>query len=322
MFQSFTSFSSDGMSESDTSKDESASPHVTSPPSILSPSRPGTTMSHSVGVGASHGRGAGIQSEAILEVPELEENLPCSSNVGKGEDIEQSGGSTLFSPGSGGSTSSPTATGAGDPGRQTRRSPHRKSRAMSSAQLNLQHFLDSTANAARRSSLAIRPLLTEMKREEVNPHTPQFLTVSASFSARDRSRSPSPFPPVPGEGHLSYLSSIQPDHQRLDPSPNRAGECTSPSGIRSPRYSLDVKSLPSYLARKRSSITFGAKILSNLVEGKKTHIYKFHHHLFLPFLLFFSFPSYSSFSPIFTLLSLSKSNRFIHPFRSLSPYYV
>lgn len=290
MFQSFTSFS-DGMSEIDTSKDESASPHVMSPPAILSPSRPGTTMSHGVGGGGPHGRGPGIQSEAILEVPEFEENLPSSSNVGKEEYIEQhSGGSTLFSPGSGGSTSSPTAAApAYPPPGQTRRSPHRKSRAMSSAQLNLQHFLDSTANAARRSSLAIKPLLTEMKREDVNPHTPQFLTVSASFSARDRSRSPSPFPPVPGEGHLSYLSSIQPpDHQRLDPSPSRAGGSISPSGIRSPRYSLDVKSLPSYLARKRSSITFGAKILSNLVEGKKkTHIYKFDFFPFYSLLFFF-----------------------------------
>lgn len=295
MFQSFTSFSSDGMSETDTSKDESASPHVLSPPTILSPSRPGTTMSHG---GSPHGRGPGIQSQAILEVPEFEENLPSSSNVGKEEHIEQqSGGSTLFSPGSGGSTSSPTAAAPAYPPAQTRRSPHRKSRAMSSAQLNLQHFLDSTANAARRSSLAIKPLLTEMKREDVNPHTPQFLTVSASFSARDRSRSPSPFPPVPGEGHLSYLSSIQPpDHQRLDPSPSRGGESTSPSGIRSPRYSLDVKSLPSYLARKRSSITFGAKILSNLVEGKESHIYKFDHHLFLSFFTLLFLPSYIAFS--------------------------
>ena len=72
-----------GMSETDASKDESASPHVVSPPSILSPSRPGTISHCTLG----SIRGPGIQSQAIPEVPEIEENLPSSSNVeGTGEE--------------------------------------------------------------------------------------------------------------------------------------------------------------------------------------------------------------------------------------------
>ena len=111
----------------------------------------------------------------------------------------------------------------------------RRNRAMSSAHLS--HFLGSTASAARRS-LALRPA------PPMPTVTPQFLTVSPAFSVRDQSRSPSPAaPPI-----LSPIGR----------SPLRSGA----------RHSIDVRNFPSYLQRKRTSLTLGAtKILHDLTEG-------------------------------------------------------
>lgn len=106
----------------------------------------------------------------------------------------------------------------------------KRDRAMSSAHLT--QFLGSKAAAARRS-LAIKPLM------ESTPNAPQFLTVSPAFNPRDRSRSPSP---------------------------SSAFTATKRSTA---RHSIDVRNFPSYLQRKRTSLTFGAgKMLESLVEGK------------------------------------------------------
>ncbi|KAI1285259.1 hypothetical protein HDE_11907 [Halotydeus destructor] len=84
-----------------------------------------------------------------------------------------------------------------------------------------------------------RRMSTTARRDSVNPNTPQFLTVSSTFTTRSRSRSPSP------------LDSLR---------------------LRGARHSIDVRTLPSYLARKRQSISFGTKnILGNLVEGELAH---------------------------------------------------
>ena len=92
----------------------------------------------------------------------------------------------------------------------------------------LTHFLESQASAARRS-LALKAV------PAVTSTTTQFLTVSPAFNV---SRSPSPATQIP-------LAS-------------RART----------RHSIDVRNFPSYLQRKRTSLTLGAgKILENLVEG-------------------------------------------------------
>lgn len=94
---------------------------------------------------------------------------------------------------------------------------------------HLTQFLGSTASAARRS-LALRPA------PAMPTVTPQFLTVSPAFQVRDQSRSPSP----------------------SSPAYRRSG----------PRHSVDVRNFPSYLQRKRTSLTLGAaKILDNLTQG-------------------------------------------------------
>lgn len=93
---------------------------------------------------------------------------------------------------------------------------------------HLTHFLGSTASAARRS------LALKASPDLMSAATPQFLTVSPGFSVRDQSRSPSPA--VPRFGRT--------------------------------RHSIDVRNFPSYLQRKRTSLTLGAgKILQDLAEG-------------------------------------------------------
>ena len=111
----------------------------------------------------------------------------------------------------------------------------KRDRSMSSAHLTM--FLGSKAASARRS-LSIKPLMDSL---QVTPNAPQFLTVSPTFTARDRSRSPSP-------------SSAFASGRRVE---------------RGSRHSIDVRNFPSYLQRKRTSLTFGAsKMLESLVEGK------------------------------------------------------
>lgn len=196
----------------------------------------------------SAGPSSSLRTETIPESPELEpeDNLVQETQVISPEarhaspqvsSPPASGTEEVLSPCS---VSSPPSTLREGVRKSRVAPPHpvRKSRAMSSA--NIQHFLGSTASAARRS-LAIRMPLVEMN-ENLTVNTPQFLTVSPAFSPRDRSRSPSPFPTEPTED----ISGIR--------SPN----------FRGTRYSVDVKNFPSYLAKKRTS--FGAK-LTNLVEG-------------------------------------------------------
>lgn len=106
----------------------------------------------------------------------------------------------------------------------------RRSRRLSHAS-QLTHFLESQASAARRS-LALKAV------PAVTSTTPQFLTVSPAFNVRDVSRSPSPATQIPVSSRART------------------------------RHSIDVRNFPSYLQRKRTSLTLGAgKILENLVEG-------------------------------------------------------
>lgn len=69
----------------------------------------------------------------------------------------------------------------------------------------------------------------KLKNSEFTPNVPQFLTVSPSFET--------PYPTI------------------------------HPSEINKARHSIDIRSLPSYIARKRQSL-LDSKIIDTLIEGK------------------------------------------------------